>query len=390
MLYFLGNCQMDFLGRAVADLGPRTMQRELASPLTYSSHPGRVPAVLGRLVRDLNLADYFHGRVPENQFVLLAHGDEPPSLLAFNLFHENVPLFLHNDERFIFFLDPAAWRDNPALGAWLDAHCSRIAPNPATYLQRFGKFLAQVRERFPEVPLLVTTRLWHFPAFGPDPRSYLEGWAAMSPEAPAHFKVWERELGVRLLDTNRVFGGVWRGSDRRIEAHCPFLRIKLEEKDGMITGLHASRDVEHVGSLWPALAAKVAEFVKTGEIAYGPDETVPVEWNRPWQPSTLDEDAVIDRFATRHNYAWAEAVGSFFMDLTTDRSPLLAASGEFMPVCHNTLHMIKNYGRIHKNPLLARFCDDHRPTAEAFTDNGPVYQADYLARLDEIRAHALS
>ena len=77
------------------------------------------------------------------------------------------------------------------------------------------------------------------------------------------------------------------------------------------------------------------------------------------------------------------------MDLQTDYTPLLAETGHLMPVCHNTLHMIKNYGRITKNPMLAKWCDAHRKTAEQFSDNGPLYRADYLRRIDEIKASAL-
>ena len=49
MLYFPGNCQMDFLSRAVADLGHDATHRVLASPLTYTSSPGHVPAELKAL-----------------------------------------------------------------------------------------------------------------------------------------------------------------------------------------------------------------------------------------------------------------------------------------------------------------------------------------------------
>lgn len=390
MLYFLGNCQMDFLSRAVAGLGLSVGHSELASPMTHASHPDGVPPALARLVREHGLADAFNGRRPEDQFGLPGQGNEPPALLVLNLFHETAPLFLHREDGFIFHINPAAWRADPALAAWMDAHCRPIAPNPATYLARFRQFLGHVRERLPDAPILLVTRLNHYPAFGPAPHSYLENWTALSREAPAHYAVWERELGVRLLDANRVFGGIWRESGKTIEAHCPFLKIKLTERDGAVVGLRASRDVEHVGPLWTRLADKVADFLETGEIEYDAAETAPPEWNRPWQPSALDDEAIIDRFASERNYPWAEAVGSFFMDLSRDRTPLLAASGEFMPVCHNTLHMVRAYGRIFKNPLLATFCDTHRPAAEAFTDNGPLYRADYLARLDEIRAHSLS
>jgi hypothetical protein len=393
MLHFLGNCQMDFLSRSVATFGLPVSHGELASPMTHASHPDGVPPALERLVREHGLADAFNGRRPEDQFCLPGLGGqdvEPPALLVLNLFHETIPLFLHERDGFIFHMNPSAWRADPALAAWMDGNCRAIAPNPATYLKRFGQFLAHIRERLPDTPILLITRLNHYPAFGPAPYSYLENWAALSREAPVHYAVWERELGLRLLDVNRVFGGICRESGEGIDAHCPFLKIELEERDGAVTGLRASRDVEHIGPLWAVLADKVAAFVENGEIRYGAEETVPPEWDRPWQPTVLDDEAVIDRFASERNYPWAEAVGSFFMDLSRDRTPLLAASGEFMPVCHNTLHMVRAYGRIFKNPLLATFCDTHRPIAEAFTDNGPLYRTDYLARLDEIRAHALS
>ena len=68
MLYFSGNCQMDFLSRAVADRGHNVAYRVLASPLTLPSHPGTVPPELNTRVRTMALEKYFHGRMPENQF----------------------------------------------------------------------------------------------------------------------------------------------------------------------------------------------------------------------------------------------------------------------------------------------------------------------------------
>ncbi|WP_272699283.1 SGNH/GDSL hydrolase family protein [Desulfovibrio sp. Fe33] len=388
MLHFLGNCQMEFLGKAVAALGLPAAHRPLASPMTHASHPGGIPPELTRQASPHGAVDIFNGRLPEYQFELPGSHDTP-ELLVLNLFHETAPLFLHN-EGFIFHMNPAAFAGRPDLAAWISEQCRPIGPNPASYLQRFGRFLALVRQQFPETPILVTARLNHYPAFGPVPHSYLENWNRLSREAPAHYAVWERELDVRILDVNRVFGGIWRETDEGIEAHCPFLKLELEERDNTVVGLIASRDVEHIGPMWAALARKVADFMEDGEIRYEADETVPTEWSRPWKPALLDDEAVIDRFATESNYPWAEAVASFFMDLGRDRTPLLAASGEFMPVCHNTLHMIRAYGRIFRNPLMATFCDTHRPAAEAFTSNGPFYRADYLARLDKIRERALA
>lgn len=51
--------------------------------------------------------------------------------------------------------------------------------------------------------------------------------------------------------------------------------------------------------------------------------------------------------------------------------------------------MIKTYGRIWRNPALVHWCQEHRNAAVQFTANGPLYQQDYLKRIDEIERYAL-
>ena len=390
MLYFLGNCQMDFLSRAMIDRGFDCAYRVLASPFTYTSSPGEIPAELDEMVRTMELGDYFYDRSLRNQFQMISPDDEKPELIVMNLFHENKPLFIHNEDKYIFFMDPAAWENNPALEEWMKTRCGMIQPNPATYLKRFGEMLATVRRFHPDAPIIVTSRLSHFPAFGPEPYSYLEDWTELYQKASAHYTLWTTELdNVHVIEMDRLFGGIWAESDKRIETHCPFLKIKLEDKDGTVTGLHASRDVEHIGSMWPRLADKVAGFIKTGSIPYAENETVPPEWTRPWQPRQLTEETMLKNLASGANYLCAQAVGSFFLDFNKDYTDLLVKTGTLTPICHNTLHMIKAYARIWKNPALATWCDAHRLTAEHFTDNGPLYREDYLRRIDEIKRSVL-
>ncbi|WP_319541923.1 SGNH/GDSL hydrolase family protein [uncultured Pseudodesulfovibrio sp.] len=387
MLYFSGNCQMDFLSRAVADHGFDVNYRVLASPLTLTSHPGQVPSELAGMVREMQLEAFFHGRLPNHQFQIITPDDPPPRLMVMNLFHENTPLFIHKQDKYIFFMDPVVWQSHPEMEAWMKAECGMIQPNPSTYLKRYGEMLATLRRMHPNLPIVVVSRLSPYPAFGPEPYSYLEGWDNFSSEAPTHLKVWERELGnIHTVDMNRIFGGIWREADTGIESHCPFLKFTLEETDGAITGLHAGRDVEHIGSMWPRLAEKIALFLKTGRIEYAENETIPTEWNRPWQPRKLNQTVMLNKLSSGGNYLCAEAVGGFFLDLATDYTELLSRTGHLTPVCHNTLHMIKTYGRIFRNPLMAAWCDAHRKTAERYTDGGPIYQKDYLGRIDEIKA----
>ena len=389
MLYFLGNCQMDFLSRAMTDKGFDCSYRVLASPLTYTSSPGKIPVRLGEKVRDMGLGDFFHDRSLRNQFQMIGPEDEKPDLIIMNLFHENEPLFIHDKDKYVFFMDPAAWENHPEIERWMKDRCGMIQPNPATYLKRYGEMLATVRRLHPQVPIIVVSRLSHFPAFGPEPYSYLKGWAGLHQEAPAHFNLWTNQLdNLHMLDMDRVFSGIWAESDRRIETHCPFFKITLEEKDGNVTGLHASRDCHR--EVNDSILAKIEAFIRSGSVTYTGKETIPREWTRPWRPQRLDTDTMQKNLTSGGNYLCARAVGSFFIDLGTDYTDLLVAAGKTMPVCHNTLHMIKAYARILKNPALAGWCDAHRKTAEQFTANGPLYQKDYLKRIDEIRQIALS
>jgi len=381
---------MDFLSRAMTERGFDCSYRVLASPFTYSSSPGEIPAELNEKVEAMGLGDYFHDRSPKNQFQMIGPDDEKPELIVMNMFHENSPLFIHNEGKYIFFMDPAAWEGNPELEAWMQSQCGMIQPNPATYLKRYGEMLATVRQIHTDVPIIVTSRLSHFPAFGPDPYSYLQDWTKLCREAPAHFALWTEELdNVHVIEMDRVFGGIWAGSDKRIETHCPFLKIELEEKDGTVTGLHASRDVEHIGSMWPRLAEKIAEFMQSGSVRYAENEKPAPEWTRPWRPHQLSETAMLEKLASGGNYLCAHAVGTFFLDFNKDYTDLLVQTGELTPICHNTLHMIKAYARIWKNPALAGWCDAHRVMAEQFTANGPLYQKDYLRRVDEIKQTVL-
>jgi hypothetical protein len=138
------------------------------------------------------------------------------------------------------------------------------------------------------------------------------------------------------------------------------------------------------------LADTVEEFLATGAVRYSEKETVPAQWRARWRLTKLGEDELLERLASGANYRSAEAVGAFFLDLGHDYTDLLVRARERMPVCHMTLHMIKAYGRIHKNPALADWCDAHLAAAHAFTANGPLYQEAYVNRVKAIKKHSLS
>lgn len=389
MLYFLGNCQADFVSRAMAERGFDCAYRVLASPLTLPSHRG-IPESLVRLDRTMGLGDYFHGRELKHQFQPIGPEDPEPSLIVLSLFHENTPLFVHGKGKYVFFMDPRALTDKPEMMRWAQEECRMFEPNPATYLRRYGEMLARIRADFPTIPILVLSRLTPYPAFGPEPFSYLKGWTDLSRGAMDTLLGWSRDLpGVHVIDMDRVFGGIWTDSDKRIEAQCPFLKITLEEKDGRVIGLRARRDIEHIASMPDRLADTVTRFLETGAVEYQENETVPDQWRARWRLTRLDHDALLMRLASGANYHSAEAVGAFFLDLGRDYTDLLVLARERMPVCHMSLHMIKAYGRIHRNPALALWCDAHLEAARAFTANGPLYQAAYIDRVTAMRRHAL-
>ncbi|WP_432737838.1 SGNH/GDSL hydrolase family protein [Maridesulfovibrio sp. FT414] len=381
---------MDFLSRAVEMLAYECTYRVLASPFTYNSSPGIIPPDLDEMDRRFGLADYYHSRLLTHQFRMIGPEDPAPELIIMNLFHENSPLFINNEHKYIFFVDPLVWQEHPDFEKWMKDGFGMIGANPATYLKRYGEMLRNVRRNFPGVPILVVSRLSHFPAFGPDPYSYLEGWGDLWRTSGPVFRSWELDIPqLAILDMNRVFGGIWSASDKRIESHCPFLKFTLTEEDNVITGLHASRDVEHIGSMWPVLAGKVRQFMEDGAFSYSESEQVPDEWMLPWRPEQLERERLLEMLASGANYLCARAVGSFFLDLGTDYTDLLVRTAEFTPVCHNTLHMIKTYGRIWRNPSLTEWCTVHRTKVSDFRANGPLYVQDYLSRLDEIESYAI-
>ena len=386
MLYFLGNCQAEFLSRAMTARGHDCMYRVLASPLTLPSHSAGVPDVLAELDDRLGLGPYFHGRELFHQFRPIGPDDPEPRCIVLSLHHENTPLFLHNDDGCVFFIDANALNDIPEMMTWTQANCRMFHPNPATYLERFGAMVQTLSQTRPDTPIVVLSRLLHRPAFGPDPFSYLKEWSQIGPGSGDVLAEWARTLpNVHILDMERVFGGVWNGSDRRIEALCPFLKIRLDEADGQITGLHASRDVEHVGPLPEALADALESFLRTGDFAYAVDAP-PADWNRPWRLRPMHDDEKLDKLASGANYRSGEAVAAFFLELERDFTDLLVGARERMPVCHMTLHMVRQYARIHPNAALSAWLDAQADAARRFMDNGPLYQKSYLERLKTIRA----
>lgn len=390
MLYFLGNCQMDFLSRAVTELGHDCVYRVLASPFTYNSSPGIIPHDLLDKDQTLGLEGFYHDRSLFNQFEMISADEHEPEVIVINLFHESSPLFIEKERKYIFFIDPKAWTSHPPFEAWMKAGFGMIQANPATYLKRYEEMVKNLRQKFPQVPILVVSRLSHHPAFGPEPYSYLEGWGDLWKYSGAIFNRWENNISdLTVVDMDRIFAGIWSASEKRIEAHCPFLKFKLTEKDNVITGLHASRDVEHVGSMWPVLAGKITEYLEKGKISYSAEEVIPDEWKMPWQSENYQDEELLKMLGSGANYLCARAVGSFFSNLEHDYTELLVKTAQYTPVCHNTLHMIKTYGQIWKNPDLALWCKIHRENVPLFTANGPLYTHDYLERLDEVEKFAL-
>lgn len=386
MLYLFGNCQMDFLQRALVQRGIACEHRALASPLTTLSADGAAPPMLREMVARFGLESAMHERWLSNQFSFLEDEAPPAETILINLFHENEPLFSHKTERYVFFLDPQIWDEQPGVAHWMKKNFELVQPNPLSYLSRYERMLERLRSRFPQARILLVSRLKAYPAFGPQPYSYLKEWPAFQDLAEAAYARWAERFGCSVLDTDRVFAGIWAEAPS-IAAHCPFLRVTLEERDGVPVRMELARDIEHVGPLWARLAEKTEGFLATGELVYGSTERPPQDWSAPTPPERPEAlGPSLERLlAGGSNYGWARVVGAMLCDPGQDRGELLAAYGSAAPVCHNLLHMIDKYSRIHKNPALAAWCAAHRPAAMAFELNGPLFRRAYLERLDQIQ-----
>jgi len=387
MILFRGNCQMQFCAEAAAAAGQTVAFASLASPTTLLSAPGHVPPKLAALLRAAGAEEYLHTRELADQF-LPPPASPRPTALVVNLFHENRPLWLHNREGYIFYLDPAARETSPVLAAWLDRECRSIVANPASYLDRLAEMLLRFREALPGVPLIVAGRLSHFPGLGPSPDSYLEGWDGLCFGAGREFAAWVSQLpGTYFLDADRIMAGVAARTGQSVEAMFPFLRLAAPGETAVPP---LRRDLEHAGSLWPALADHIARTVATGQVVYAADEVVPEAWLRPYVPERLDRETLIALLASGSNYRAARAVGQFFFRPEEDFTDLLVACAPNMPVCHNLLHMVRAWATRHPSPELAAWVRVHRAKAAAFTANGEAYRREYLRKLDDLEQMLLA
>ena len=382
MILFRGNCQMQFCAEAAASAGCDVSFASLASPLTLTASPGFVPPLVTSLISGAKVGEYLHSRELVDQFVPPA-ADPKAEALVINLFHENRPLFLHKTDGYAFYLDPNAYAGKPALGRAMDRHFQAIVPKPAVYLDRYAAMLLLLRERLPGLPILVAGRMSHYPGLGPAPHSYLDGWGELCFTAGREFAAWvETVPGVFFLDADRIMAGVAARSGAPVEALFPFLRVSAAPADGRPA---ISRDLEHAGGLWPALAATIAATLASGRVAYAPQESVPQSWHHPFVPERLSDDALIEHLVSGSNYRAARAVGHFLLRPQESATELLLAAAPHMPVCHNLLHMVRAYGARRPDPALAAWCEAHSRRAAAFTNNGEVYRREYLEKIEALR-----
>ena len=386
MIFFRGNCQMQFCAEAAREAGLDARFASLASPVTLARSPGRVPPELAALIDAAGAGEYLHTRELADQFL------PPPATpraeaLVVNLFHETTPLFLHGREGYAFYLDARARENSPALRRFLEHDCRAIAPNPATYCDRLAAMLLSFREALPGVPLVVCGRLSHYPGLGPAPRSYLQGWGEACFGVGRELAAWIAQLpGTHFLDADRVMAGVMARGATPVEAHFPFLRVRRAGTPEMTV----ERDLEHVGGLWPALVEKIRAVLADGRVDYAPEECVPAAWQEPFVPERLDAAAMLPLLVGGSNYGAARAVGQFFFRPETDFTDLLVAAGPYMPVCHNLLSMVRAYGAWRRNPALAGWCEAHARTAAGFTANGEAYRREYLEKIEALRRLVLA
>jgi hypothetical protein len=387
MILFRGNCQMQFCAEAATAAGQAVSFASLASPSTMLASPGSVPPKLAAMVRAAGVEEYLHTRELADQFLPPPASPRPEALVV-NLFHENRPLWLHDREGYVFYLDPAAREVSPVLTAWLDRDCRLIVANPATYLDRLADMLLRFRGALPGVPLIVAGRMSHYPGLGPSPDSYLEGWSDMCFGAGREFAAWVSDLPeAYFLDADRIMAGVAARSGEPVEALFPFLRLA---KPGQTDAPPMRRDIEHAGGLWPALAGHIVRTAATGRVEYAPDEVVPEAWTRPFAPERLDQTSMVALLASGSNYKAARAVGQFLFRAQEDFTDLLVACAPNMPICHNLLHMVRAYAARRPNPDLAAWARVQAEKVATFTANGEAYRREYLRKLADMEEMSLA
>lgn len=392
---FVGNCQAEALAHASAKVYPMHTSHfrvnQVASPLTYLSHPDSIPAELTQVFSNSLAQLSLEERRLENQFEVVSRQEPAPQAVVFTLFDETEPLYEHLIDKYIFFASYAIHQRNPELTPWINDHFRIIKPDPNTYYERLSQMLTALRRRYPSTPFLLVKRLNPRLAYAPQPYSYLANWDQLH----LGWDAWiSQHPGLSVLDMDRVVGGVLQDHDLTPCQIFPFLRPpetpyrfrKYRRRfPRLLIHTAISRDIEHAPSLlWEQLARHVGQWVETGTISYTASEVPPsasILLRQYRRLASIDYEGL----KTGDPFKWSIAFESMLLHPHLQDWPRLQKYVEYFPLDRLLLRTIRTFLDLYPSRDATPFFQAHYQAAER-VEREAVWKERYLKLVNGIIA----
>lgn len=407
-IFGFGNCQahltLEGIERSAQNFETRTVL--LASTLTHLASPDPA-ALLADFpeVPEESEASLFLSRTLRNQFVFAGVPLEArPDRIVLSLFHDASPLFRHHASGSVFYAYPAE-AERLGLAEWLSRECSQIEADSNTYFERYAAFLALIRSRYPETPILLMVRCRSLPAYAPTPYSYLSGWSTVESGLNGALERFRRDFGpFSTLELDSVVGGYVRRTGSSISGVFPTVLLnsrvskelegcdekwRMERVNARDFNSLLQRDIEHpCQAVWDRVGEIAAQWCETGRVEYD-------DLEKPLDPSFSPTLAAGEVLATQHRtlkgnsdvMVWQHFIENLIYTLPEDRSHLIEDLGTVAPQDKYLLRAIRAYALLNPSLSVLRFLEDYlaklEPSSKGNRDTKEVLKA--ITRLKRSR-----
>lgn len=384
---FVGNCQAEALAHAATKVYPAQASHfqvnQVASPLTYLSHPDAIPAELTQVFNNPLAQLSLEERRLENQFEVVSSQEPAPQAVVFTLFDETEPLYEHLVDKYVFFASYAIHQRNPELTPWINNHFRIIKPDPNTYYERLSQMLLALRRRYPSTPFLLLKRLNPRLAYAPQPYSYLTNWNQLH----LGWDAWiAQHPDLTVLDMDRVVGGVLQDHDLTPCQIFPFLRPpetpyrfrKYRRRfPRLLIHTAVSRDIEHAPSLlWEQLARHAGQWLETGKISYSASEVPPpasILLRQYGRLASIDYESL----KTGDPFKWANVFESMILHPRLQDWKSLEKYAEYFPLDRLLLRTVRALFELYPSRDAASFFQIHLRIAEQ-AEREALWKARYI------------
>lgn len=387
MIAFIGNCQARFVSEAPSLDGVDHTHMTLFTP-DLPNDPGvyrsRLSEDILNHVDQAEIDSMERENLLQNQPSMRDIEELAPTALVFNLFHMHDYCF-NEQGGYAFYLNVFNYvNEDSGLVKWLSRNAVNRSPDNAAYYTDFLDMIRKVRSRFPLLPIIVLSRIRHYPAIHPRPFSYLGSWGRECFNLDGFFDALTGMKDVHVIEMDRVLAGMGREA-ADLTGLLPNLILNKNLVHPNIT-LNIDNDIEHpVPGLFDRMAKLVLGTVATGRVEYAPGENVPEWWHRkPDAPSLLPLERIDIMMRSGNDQSVSSAILHLFSRLPEDHTGLIVKNLDALPYYASVVTALKYYALVSANPGFIDFFEAYKESAlDGMAGNSEFFRRKFVGELDK-------